>query len=137
MGFNKRKMDDRRRQAAEQEAAARRASERQILEDAEHLVAAWNERQAKRMPMLFSPTIGAAITAGLLVPPGAVPGLPHHWRRRPADARLAPRRGRDGPYPCAGHSIEPCGSFRPLASAKRSLKAAHLGQMASTVARWG
>jgi hypothetical protein len=24
----------------------------------------WNERQAKRMPMLFSPTIGAAITAG-------------------------------------------------------------------------
>ena len=23
-----------------------------------------NERQAKRMPMLFSPTIGAAITAG-------------------------------------------------------------------------
>jgi hypothetical protein len=28
------------------------------------LVTAWNERQAKRMPMLFSPTIGAAITAG-------------------------------------------------------------------------
>jgi hypothetical protein len=25
----------------------------------------WNERQAKRMPMLFSPTIGAAITAGV------------------------------------------------------------------------
>ena len=24
----------------------------------------WNERQAKHMPMLFSPTIGAAITAG-------------------------------------------------------------------------
>jgi hypothetical protein len=24
----------------------------------------WNERQAKRMPMLFSPTIGAAITVG-------------------------------------------------------------------------
>jgi hypothetical protein len=24
----------------------------------------WNERQAKRMPMLFSPTIGAAIMAG-------------------------------------------------------------------------
>ena len=28
------------------------------------LIAAWNERQAKLMPMLFSPTIGAAITAG-------------------------------------------------------------------------
>jgi hypothetical protein len=27
------------------------------------LIAAWNKRQAKRMPMLFSPTIGAAITA--------------------------------------------------------------------------
>ena len=50
--------------AAEKEAAARRATERQILEDAEQLVTAWNERQAKRMPMLFSPTIGAAITAG-------------------------------------------------------------------------
>jgi hypothetical protein len=64
MGFNKRKMEDRRRHAAEQEAAARRATERRILEDAEQLVTAWNERQAKRMPMLFSPTIGAAITAG-------------------------------------------------------------------------
>jgi hypothetical protein len=37
---------------------------RLVLEDAERLIAAWNERQAKRMPMLFSPTIGAAITAG-------------------------------------------------------------------------
>jgi hypothetical protein len=31
---------------------------------ADHLIAVWNERQAKRMPMLFSPTIGAAIKAG-------------------------------------------------------------------------
>jgi hypothetical protein len=64
MGFNKRKMEDARRQEAEKEAAALRATDRQILEDAEQLVTAWNERQAKRMPMLFSPTIGAAITAG-------------------------------------------------------------------------
>jgi hypothetical protein len=64
MGFNMRKMEDARRQAAEQEATARRATDRQILEDADHLIAVWNERQAKRMPMLFSPTIGAAITAG-------------------------------------------------------------------------
>jgi hypothetical protein len=63
MGFNKRKMEDRRRQEAEKEAAARRATEKQILEDADHLITAWNERQARRMPMLFSPTIGAAITA--------------------------------------------------------------------------
>jgi hypothetical protein len=64
MGFNKRKMEDQRRQAAEKEAAARRAIDAQVLEDAERLIAAWNERQAKRMPMLFSPTIGAAIRAG-------------------------------------------------------------------------
>jgi hypothetical protein len=64
MGFNKRKMEDQRRQVAEKDAAARRATDAQVLEDAERLIAAWNERQAKQMPMLFSPTIGAAITAG-------------------------------------------------------------------------
>ena len=64
MGFNRRKMEDQRRQVAEKEAAARRATDAQVLEDAERLIGAWNERQAKRMPMLFSPTIGAAITAG-------------------------------------------------------------------------
>jgi type VI protein secretion system component VasF len=64
MGFNKRKIEDARRQEAEKVAASRRATERQLLEDAEQLVTAWNERQAKRMPMLFSLTIGAAITAG-------------------------------------------------------------------------
>src|SRR5213595_1667821 len=56
-------MEDQRRQAAEKDAAARRATDVQVLEDAERLIAAWNERQAKRMPMLFSPTIGAAIAA--------------------------------------------------------------------------
>jgi hypothetical protein len=64
MGFNRRKMEDQRRQAAEREAAARRATDVQVLEDAERLIAGWNERQAKRMPTPFSPTIGAAITAG-------------------------------------------------------------------------
>jgi hypothetical protein len=59
MGFNKRRMEDERRHAAEKEAAIRRATERQVLEDADHLIAVWNERQAMRMPMLFSPTIGA------------------------------------------------------------------------------
>jgi hypothetical protein len=61
MGFNRRKIEDRRRQAAEKEAAARRATDTQVVEDAERLIGAWNERQGKRMPMLFSPTIGAAI----------------------------------------------------------------------------
>jgi hypothetical protein len=63
MGFNRRKMEDECQQAAEKEVAARRATDAQVSEDAERLIGAWNERQAKRMPMLFSPTIGAAITA--------------------------------------------------------------------------
>jgi hypothetical protein len=57
-------MEDQRREAAEKEAAKRRATDGQVLEDAERLIAAWNERQANRMPMIFSPTIGAAVRAG-------------------------------------------------------------------------
>ena len=64
MGFNRRKMEDQRREAADKEAATRRATDAQVLEDAERLIAAWNERQALRAPMIFSPTIGAAIRAG-------------------------------------------------------------------------
>jgi len=63
MGFNRRKMEDERRRAAEKEAAQQRATDPQIMEDAERLVAVWNERQTQRMPMLFSPIIGAAIAA--------------------------------------------------------------------------
>jgi hypothetical protein len=44
--------------------AEQRVTNAQIFEDTERLIAAWNERQQKRMPMLFSPTIGAAIAAG-------------------------------------------------------------------------
>jgi hypothetical protein len=63
MGFNRRKMEADRKGRADKEAAARRATDPQVLEDAERLVADWNERQARRMPLLFSPTIGAAIAA--------------------------------------------------------------------------
>jgi hypothetical protein len=63
MGFNRRRMEDQRRDAAEKEAAARRATDAQVLEDAERLIAACNERQALRVPMIFSPTIAAAIRA--------------------------------------------------------------------------
>ena len=63
MGFNRRKMEDQRRRAAEKKAAEQRATDPQVLEDAERFIGTWNERQAKRMPMLFSPTIGAAIAA--------------------------------------------------------------------------
>ena len=69
-------MEDRRREAAEKEAASRRATDAQVLEDAERLIAAWNERQPLRAPMIFSPTIGAAI-GRLLVLVGALSGLPN------------------------------------------------------------
>ena len=64
MGFNRRKLEDQRRETADHEAASRRATDAQVLEDAERLIAAWNERQSKRMPMMFSPTMGAAIRTG-------------------------------------------------------------------------
>jgi hypothetical protein len=48
MGFNRRKIEAERKAKADAEAAARRASDRQLLADAEGLIAAWNERQARR-----------------------------------------------------------------------------------------
>ncbi len=63
MGFNRRKMEDERRAKADAQAASRRATDALLLEDAERIIAAWNARQAQRMPTLFSPTIGAAIAA--------------------------------------------------------------------------
>jgi hypothetical protein len=63
IGFNRRKMDADRKAKADAEAAARRATDAQVLEDAERLIAVWNERQVKRMPILFAPTIGTAVTA--------------------------------------------------------------------------
>jgi hypothetical protein len=64
MGFNKRRMKSERAAVAAKEAEARRALGPQILADAERLVSTWNARQEAHMPMLFSPTIGAAVTAG-------------------------------------------------------------------------
>ena len=34
-----------------------------MFADAERLITAWNERQARRMPLLFTPTIGAALVS--------------------------------------------------------------------------
>ena len=88
MGFNRRKMEDERRRAAEKEAAARRATDAQLLEDAERLIAAWNERQAKRMPMLFSPKIGAAIAARYWFLWVRCPACRDHQRDRLADSLI-------------------------------------------------
>ena len=80
---------------------------------------AWNERQAKRMPMLFSPTIGAAITAGYWFLRARCPAC-----RTTGDVDLrtldwAPLRGRDGPYARAVVPILPaeravCGISVPV-----------------------
>src|SRR5262249_51676735 len=45
MGFNRRKMEDQRREAAEKEAATRRATDAQVLADAERL-----DRRLERAP---------------------------------------------------------------------------------------
>jgi hypothetical protein len=56
-------MEAERKAKADAEAAARRATDAQVLQDAERLIGAWNERQSRRMPLLFAPTIGAALAA--------------------------------------------------------------------------
>jgi hypothetical protein len=104
MGVNRRKMEPDRKATADSEAAVRRASEAQVFQDVDRLVAAWNERQAKRMPVLFSPTIGAAIAARywyMWVHVGTLPGLPDHSGYRPAHARSSPRCRSDEPDPVA------------------------------------
>ena len=63
MGFNRRRMEDERRREAEKQAAAKRALNPQVRADALRFVTEWNEREAQRAPLLFSPTIGAAIAA--------------------------------------------------------------------------
>jgi hypothetical protein len=57
------RMEAERKAKADAEAAARRATDAQVLQDAERLIGAWNERQARRMPLLFAPTIGAALAS--------------------------------------------------------------------------
>ena len=51
---------------ADAEEVARRATNAQVLEDVERLVGVRNEHQARRMLLLFSPTIGAAIYAAAI-----------------------------------------------------------------------
>jgi hypothetical protein len=98
VGFNRREMEDERRRAAEKKATEQRATNPRVIEEAERLVAAWNERQAKRMPMLFSPNDRRRHRGAVLVSVGVLPGVPDHQRDRPADARPPPRRRSDKPH---------------------------------------
>jgi hypothetical protein len=45
-----------RKAKADPEAAAKRATDAQVVECARRLIDAWNERHARRMPLLFAPT---------------------------------------------------------------------------------
>jgi len=70
-------------------------------------VTAWNERQAMRMPMLFSPTICAAITTGCWIQRARCPAC-----RTTGDVDLRaldwqPRRRRDGFHPDGVMSLLP------------------------------
>jgi hypothetical protein len=116
MGFNRRKLEDQHRLAAEKEAAARRATDAQVLEDAERLIAAWNERQEKRMPDAVLADDRRRHRGGLLVPVGTLPGLPNDQRNRLTDPRSSPRRGGDEPDPGA---LLPCMSTPPHLGAAR------------------
>jgi hypothetical protein len=71
-----------------------------VSKHAERLIGDWNERQARRMPLLLAPTMGAALAARycFLGPP---PGLPNHPSGRSARGRKPRGRGRDRPHPRA------------------------------------
>jgi hypothetical protein len=88
MGFNRRKMEDQRRQAAEKEAAARRATDAQVLEDAERLIAAWNERQAKRADAVLADD-RCGDCGAVLVPLGALSGVAKRSTRSICEPSIA------------------------------------------------
>ena len=67
MGFNRRKLEDQRREAAEKEAATRRATDAQVLEDAERLMGADDLFAHDRRRHQGGP----------LVPMGTLSGLPN------------------------------------------------------------
>ena len=109
MPFNRRKLEDQRREAAEKEPANQRATNSQVLEDAERLITAWNERQAKHANAVLA-NDRRRHRGGLLVPMGSLPGVPDHQCDRSADARSSPRCSRDQPQ-----SALSCRSCRPNA----------------------
>jgi hypothetical protein len=119
VGFNRRKLEDQRREAAEKEAENRRATDAQVFEDAERLIGVWNERQAKRMPMLFSPTIGAAITAAYWF----------LWVRSPACRTINAAHAR--PAPGWGSHESHSHAVLPIMSAEGSVR-----RVGTAVANW-
>jgi hypothetical protein len=95
MGFNKRRMESERAAVAAKEAAARRALGRQILEDAEHLIATWNARQGGAHAHAVLSDDRRSNHGSALVLVGVLSGLPHYAIGGPTHARSAPRRSGD------------------------------------------
>jgi hypothetical protein len=77
MGLNHRMLEAERKAKAGAEAAAGHGSRAHALADAKRLIAHWNERQDRRMPLLFGPTIGAAV-ASRHHSCSLLPGSPNH-----------------------------------------------------------
>ena len=71
------------------------------------LVETWNACQAPPVPMLFSPTIEAAITAGYWFLRARCPACRTTGDVDLRALGLAPRRGRDSPNPGAVVSLPP------------------------------
>ena len=80
MGFNRRKMEDQRREAAEKEAASRRATDAQVLEDAERLIGAWNGAPGQANAHAVLADNRCCYQSRLLVLMGSLPSLPDHQR---------------------------------------------------------
>jgi hypothetical protein len=70
-------MEGKRRAHADVEAAAGRVTDAQVLVAAEALIAAWNRRQVRRMPLLFASIIGAALATRYYFLGSFIPGLSH------------------------------------------------------------
>jgi hypothetical protein len=98
MGFNRRKMEDQRRVAANKEAASRRATEAQVLEDAERLIAAWNKAPGPANADVVLANNRRGHCSVVLVPVDMLSSVPHHQRDRPSHTRPSLRRGRDQPH---------------------------------------
>jgi hypothetical protein len=74
MGINRRRLDREQARARVEEERVRQNREEAANMDAVWMIEAWNARLADRRPLLFSPTVGAAVAAGYRWMTVACPG---------------------------------------------------------------
>jgi hypothetical protein len=89
--FFRRKLEAEQKAKADAAAALRRATDAQVLEDAERLIVAWNERQTKTHADAVLADNRRRHHRRLLVPLGALSGVSNDQRRGSAHARSSPR----------------------------------------------